>query len=96
MMSFSSSTGLYPSSSPHGIRNLGRGGSECGIAVRETFMRKLWLLLLMPIVLKAAPSEYHVVGEIMIGGEGGWDYLTVDSTARHSTSLMRRISWSSI
>jgi hypothetical protein len=50
----------------------------------------------MPIVLKAAPSEYHVVGEIMIGGEGGWDYLTVDSIARHSTSLMRRISWSSI
>src|SRR5262245_27873072 len=32
--------------------------------------------------LSAAPSGYHIVGEIAIGGEGGWDYLTVDSAAR--------------
>jgi DNA-binding beta-propeller fold protein YncE len=29
-----------------------------------------------------AATGYHVVGEIKIGGEGGWDYLTVDSAAR--------------
>jgi YVTN family beta-propeller protein len=29
----------------------------------------------------AAPN-YHVIGKIEVGGEGGWDYLTVDSTAR--------------
>src|SRR5499433_4086894 len=30
----------------------------------------------------AAATGYHVAGEIKIGGEGGWDYLTVDSAAR--------------
>jgi DNA-binding beta-propeller fold protein YncE len=30
----------------------------------------------------AAATGYHIVGEIQIGGEGGWDYLTVDSAAR--------------
>jgi DNA-binding beta-propeller fold protein YncE len=27
-------------------------------------------------------SGYHMAGEIKLGGEGGWDYLTVDSAAR--------------
>jgi len=30
----------------------------------------------------AAPDGYHVIKEIPIGGEGGWDYLTIDSAAR--------------
>jgi DNA-binding beta-propeller fold protein YncE len=30
----------------------------------------------------AAPTGYHVVGDVKIGGDGGWDYLTVDSAAR--------------
>jgi DNA-binding beta-propeller fold protein YncE len=34
------------------------------------------------LVVFAAATGYHVVGEIKIGGEGGWDYLTVDSAAR--------------
>src|SRR4029077_2855293 len=25
---------------------------------------------------------FHITGEIKIGGEGGWDYLSVDSAAR--------------
>jgi DNA-binding beta-propeller fold protein YncE len=33
-------------------------------------------------VLLAASTGYHVVGEVKIGGEGGWDYLTMDSAAR--------------
>jgi DNA-binding beta-propeller fold protein YncE len=32
--------------------------------------------------VSAAATGYHIVGEIQIGGEGGWDYLTVDSAAR--------------
>ena len=28
-----------------------------------------------------AATGYHIIGEIPIGGEGGWDYLTVDSAA---------------
>jgi hypothetical protein len=30
----------------------------------------------------AAATGYHITGEIKVGGEGGWDYLTVDSAAR--------------
>jgi hypothetical protein len=44
---------------------------------------------------KAAPAktDYHVAKEIPIGGEGGWDYLTVDSAARrlyisHATKVV--------
>jgi len=45
-------------------------------------MRKLLVVLLLPLFVAAAPTGYHVTGEIKIGGEGGWDYLTVDSAAR--------------
>jgi DNA-binding beta-propeller fold protein YncE len=30
----------------------------------------------------AGKSGYHVSGELPVGGEGGWDYLTVDADAR--------------
>jgi len=30
----------------------------------------------------AAATGYHITGEIQIGGEGGWDYLTADSAGR--------------
>src|SRR5262249_14464204 len=33
-------------------------------------------------VVLAAPTGYHITGEIKVGGDGGWDYLTVDSAAR--------------
>ena len=46
-------------------------------------MRRLLILGLLPAVLAmAAPTGYHVVGDVKIGGDGGWDYLTVDSAAR--------------
>ena len=32
--------------------------------------------------LLAAPTGYHIVNQVRIGGEGGWDYLTVDEAAR--------------
>jgi DNA-binding beta-propeller fold protein YncE len=38
--------------------------------------------LLLSAALAAAETGYHVTGEIKIGGEGAWDYLTVDSQAR--------------
>ncbi len=38
------------------------------------------LLLLLPFASSSA--GYHAVKRAAIGGEGGWDYLTVDSTAR--------------
>ena len=46
-------------------------------------MRRFFILALVPAMLAmAAPTGYHVIGEIKVGGEGGWDYLTVDSAAR--------------
>jgi YVTN family beta-propeller protein len=42
-------------------------------------------LLLFIIALGAqafAQSGYHVVKQIKLGGEGGWDYLTIDARAR--------------
>jgi DNA-binding beta-propeller fold protein YncE len=44
-------------------------------------MRKLLAISLVPLLLAAAPTGYHLVGEIKIGGEGGWDYLVADSAA---------------
>jgi DNA-binding beta-propeller fold protein YncE len=49
-------------------------------------MRKLVLAacgsLASVAVALAAATGYHIIGEIAVGGEGGWDYLTVDSAAR--------------
>ena len=42
----------------------------------------LLLALLLSALPLAAASGYHVLTEIKIGGDGGWDYLTADSTAR--------------
>src|SRR5438132_10227078 len=49
-------------------------------------MRRLVLTMLGVLVpaslAMAVATGYHVTGDIKIGGEGGWDYLTADSTAR--------------
>lgn len=47
---------------------------------RATCAVCVFLLLLVPFAWVHA--GYHVVKRAAIGGEGGWDYLTVDSTAR--------------
>ena len=53
------------------------------------------LLIISPAVFHAAPQDsgYRVLRNIHLGGEGGWDYVTVDSAARRvyiprSTHLM--------
>jgi hypothetical protein len=53
--------------------------------LREVRMRKLFvavLVLVLAPLLLAAPTGYHILTEIKIGGDGGWDYLAVDSGAR--------------
>ena len=32
--------------------------------------------------IAAAPAHYHVLDRIAVGGDGGWDYLTLDAAAR--------------
>ena len=49
--------------------------------------------LLSATIAAAAPGDFHVTGRIAVGGEGGWDYLTVDSAARrlyisHATKVV--------
>ena len=39
-------------------------------------------LLLQSVALAQAAAGYHVINKIKVGGEGGWDYLIVDSAAR--------------
>jgi YVTN family beta-propeller protein len=48
-------------------------------------MRKaitLTLSALFAIAAFAAPTGWKILKEIKVGGEGGWDYLTMDSAAR--------------
>lgn len=42
----------------------------------------LGLIFLVIAGAGAARSEYHVTGKIQVGGEGGWDYMMMDSAAR--------------
>src|SRR5438132_3392598 len=41
-----------------------------------------WLLTVACISISRAGGSYHFVKEIPVGGEGGWDYLTVDEANR--------------
>ena len=45
-------------------------------------MKRLFVAAVVPFLIAAGPTGYHLIGEIKLGGEGGWDYLTVDSVAR--------------
>src|SRR5262249_902267 len=49
----------------------------------EDDMQKTLTLALPAVMLAtiAAATGYHVIGTFKIGGEGGWDYRTVDSAA---------------
>jgi hypothetical protein len=47
-----------------------------------TIRTALCCALLFGSAAVAAGPGYHVVGKIQVGGEGWWDYLTVDSAAR--------------
>src|SRR3954469_6492798 len=42
----------------------------------------LTVTLLATTGVFAASTGYHVVSEVKIGGEGGWDYLTMDAAPR--------------
>src|SRR5260370_3237062 len=40
------------------------------------------VVLFASCLVAAGPSGYHVARTLRLGGDGGWDYLTVDSKAR--------------
>src|SRR5207244_3511258 len=45
-------------------------------------LKRLAFVALLPVVLAAAPSGYHIIGNVQIGRQGGWNYLPVGSAAR--------------
>src|SRR5882672_5964010 len=45
-------------------------------------MRILTSLLILAVAALAAPPSYKIADRIKIGGEGGWDYVYVDSSAQ--------------
>ena len=53
----------------------------------------LALSLLLPAAPATRAADYHLLKEIPVGGDGGWDYLSVDSAARrlyvtHGTKIV--------
>ncbi len=60
---------------------------------RTTVLATLSCFLAAAAALAADSPGYHVTRKLEIGGEGGWDYLTVDSAARrlyvsHATKVV--------
>lgn len=64
---------------------------------RECFTRPRQVLLIVLAILGtaafAADTSYRFIKEIKVGGEGGWDYLSVDAAARrlyvtHATKVV--------
>jgi DNA-binding beta-propeller fold protein YncE len=45
--------------------------------------RALVIVLAVATAVAAAGPGYHVIKTYRLGGEGGWDYLTLDSASRH-------------
>jgi DNA-binding beta-propeller fold protein YncE len=42
----------------------------------------IFCILVLAANSYAADTGYHIIKRLKVGGEGGWDYLTVDSAAR--------------
>ena len=59
-------------------------------------MRKLFIVcacVMVAAAIQAADAPYHLVKDIAIGGEGGWDYLITDAAAHrlytsHATKIV--------
>jgi hypothetical protein len=51
-------------------------GLLCGTCVLSSI-----LLLITPAVFQGG-SEYHLIRNVLLGGSGGWDYVTVDPTTK--------------
>src|SRR6266496_721905 len=47
-----------------------------------TMKKPALIMFLAAAMFPAEGGGYHVIGKIQIGGEGGWDYLTLDGAAR--------------
>jgi DNA-binding beta-propeller fold protein YncE len=62
--------------------NCTRGRLSIKVAGRILTMVALATTLFGALSLRAADSNYQLVKKVVLGGEGGWDYLVCDSDAR--------------
>ena len=46
--------------------------------IRRISILSLLTILLMPISGRSQVKDYHLMKKVVVGGEGGWDYLTPD------------------
>lgn len=79
----SASNGSLPFHTTSGRDDFGRRLTETPL---DSEMRKLLavsFILFVTILRVTAADEYKFIKEIPIGGEGGWDYLSIDPKARH-------------
>jgi DNA-binding beta-propeller fold protein YncE len=51
----------------------------------NNFFATVTTVILAPLLISSllAGANYHVVKTYKLGGEGGWDYLTIDPSSRH-------------
>ena len=47
----------------------------------KIFLAALVCFAALPALAHKPAPAYHEVGRIAVGGEGGWDYLTIDADA---------------
>jgi DNA-binding beta-propeller fold protein YncE len=59
-----------------------RGKRSIAADTRIVVLAALAIVLLGGHPLRAADSNYHLIKKVVLGGEGGWDYLICDSDAR--------------
>ncbi len=54
------------------------------ILLRQVSVFVLVLFLVSPVIFRGAPqpSGYHVIRNMLLGGDGSWDYVTVDPNAK--------------
>ena len=51
--------------------------------MKPAWLRSTFALLMLAVAASAADPDYKVLKTYMLGGEGGWDYLTVDPDSRN-------------
>ncbi len=52
-------------------------------ASHSSAIRGILIVFLLATFAMAGDSGYHLLKTYKLGGEGGWDYLTLDSASRH-------------
>lgn len=65
------------------MRSFSKPGDETMKASHSSAIRGILIVFLLATFAMAGDSGYHLLKTYKLGGEGGWDYLTLDSASRH-------------